>query len=40
MTKILGIDTGTNSHGWAIVENRQMNIICLIKVWTSSRKVF
>ena len=22
MTKILGIDTGTNSHGWAIVEKK------------------
>ena len=22
MTKILGIDTGTNSHGWAIVEKQ------------------
>lgn len=32
MTKILGIDTGTNSHGWAIVEKGQMNIVCWIKV--------
>lgn len=25
MTKILGIDTGTNSLGWAIVEKKALN---------------